>query len=63
MLVVLGLGAVASVLFHVSVEEKPLSEQIPSGYEEIHGELSQRDFVQPMGIMVMTKQNTAFQIS
>ena len=51
MLVVIGLGAVASFLFHVTVkEEVEGSGQIESAYQEINGELSVRDFVQPMSI-------------
>ena len=51
MLVVLVLGAITSILFHVIVEERPCNEQIPSGYEEINGESSTVDFVQPMGVL------------
>ena len=50
MVVVLGLGALASLLFHYVVEEKPRNDQFPASYDEISGELIQRDFVQPMGI-------------
>ena len=50
MLVVLGLGAVASLLFHVIVEERPRDDQIPTSYEEISGGSQQRDLVQWMGI-------------
>ena len=47
----LSAGAVASFLFHVTVkEEVEGSGQIESAYQEINGELSVRDFVQPMSI-------------
>ena len=50
MLVVIGLGLVASFLFHVTVKEQLCNDQIESAYQEINGELSVRDFVQPMSI-------------
>ena len=50
MLVVLGIGIIATVLFHCVVEEKPRDDRIPSSYDEIDGEVTRRDFVQPMGI-------------
>ena len=50
MLVVLGIGILATVLFHCVVEEKPRDDLIPSSYDEIDGEVTRRDFVQPMGI-------------
>ena len=50
MLVVIGLGSVMSFVFHVTVKEEPCSDQIESAYQEINGELSERDFVQPMSI-------------
>ena len=50
MLVVLGIGVIATVVFHYVVEEKARDDLIPSSYDEINGEVTQRDFVQPMGI-------------
>ena len=51
MLVVIGLGAMASFVFHVTVKEDLAGDRIESAYQEINsGELSVRDFVQPMSI-------------
>ena len=51
MLVVIGLGAVASFVFHASVKEDLPGDRMESAYQEINsGEVSVRDFVQPMSI-------------
>ena len=51
MLVVIGLGALSAFVFHVTVKEDLASDRIESAYQEINsGELSVRDFVQPMSI-------------
>ena len=63
MLVVLSLGIVASVVFHLTVEEKPRSDQIQSGYEEINGEMTQRDFVQPMLILDWFREPQFYQVA
>ena len=51
MLVVIGLGVLASFVFHLTVKEDLASVRIDSAYEEINsGDLSVKDFVQPMSI-------------
>ena len=56
MLVVLAIGAVASLGFHLTVTEQ---ESPGSGYEEIEGET---DLVQPMGMKDWFKEPQFYQV-
>ena len=61
MIVVIGLGAVTSLLFHLIVEEEVST--VSSGYQEINGEAVQRDLVEPMGIKDWFKEPQFYQIA
>ena len=56
MLSVLGIGAVASLGFHLIITEQ---ESLGSGYEEIQGET---DLVQPMGMKDWFKEPQFYQV-
>ena len=56
MLFVLGIGAVASLGFHLIITEQ---ESLESGYEEIQGET---DLVQPMGMKDWFKEPQFYQV-
>jgi len=64
MLVVIGLGSLTSLSFHLSVKEQTDLNPLPgSGYEEINGDLHRAVLVQPMGVKDWFKEPQFYQVA